>query len=101
MIYLMQKVKRMSQYDTDASRMSLLRDRSLITGRGYKIVGGGQVKFYPYKKEGVGTSFSHAERGQNGCGEVFYAVVLTILKGGGQEKFPPFKSVGAKSFTLS
>ena len=44
----------------------LLRDWLLITGRGWRGYktggGGGQVKFYPYKKGGGG-SFSHAEGG--------------------------------------
>ena len=42
-----------------------LRDWSLITGRGrggYKM-GGGQVKFYPYKRGGDKKCFSHAEGG--------------------------------------
>ena len=43
-----------------------LRDWSSITGRGggLKREGGGQVKFYPYKKGGGGeTRFSHPEGG--------------------------------------
>ena len=44
--------------------ISLLRDWSLITGRGGATNGrGGHVKFYPYEKGGGGKSFSHAERG--------------------------------------
>ena len=39
----------------------MVRDLSLIMGRGAtKLEGGGQVKFYPYKK-GDKNSFSHAE----------------------------------------
>ena len=43
----------------------LLRDWSLITGRGgYKTGGGGHMKFYPYEKGGGGRkSFRHAEGG--------------------------------------
>ena len=41
----------------------IIRDWSLIAGRGgYKMGGGGHVKFYPYEKGG-GESFSHAEGG--------------------------------------
>ena len=48
--------------------------------------GGGQVRFYPYKKVGVGgwgdgSSFSHAELGG----------------GGGGKKCPPFKKDPAQS----
>ena len=41
----------------------VLRDWSLITGRGATKGGGGHVKFYPYVKGGGGKSFSHAEGG--------------------------------------
>ena len=42
------------------------REWSLITGRGYKTVGGGgggPVKFYPFEKGGGLKSFSHTEGG--------------------------------------
>ena len=42
---------------------TVVREWSLITGRGgYKTGRGGHVKFYPYEK-GSGKSFSHAEGG--------------------------------------
>ena len=87
---------------------SPLRDWSLITGGGggYKT-GGGQVKFYPYKKRGGG-----AERGlamlKAGATKSFEVVltqelkVVAIVIGMGCKMFPPFKKgEGAKSFTLS
>ena len=41
-------------------------EHTLLRGGGFKRLsgvggGGGQVKFYPYKKDGSGNSFSHAE----------------------------------------
>ena len=52
----------------------MLRDRSLLIGRGggggYKISGGG-VKFYPYKKAGVRKRVSHGVGGHT-----FIEVVL-------------------------
>ena len=45
--------------------LDTLLDQSLIIGRkGYKRVGWGQVKFYPYKK-GTWKRFSHAEGEHN------------------------------------
>ena len=43
----------------------LIRDWSLITGRGggYKTGGGGLVKFYPYEKGGGAKRVSHAGGG--------------------------------------
>ena len=63
--------------------MYAIRDWSLIMGRGggYKTGrgvgggGGGQVKFYPYKKGGR-KRFSHAEGGWGG-GTYSFEVVLT------------------------
>ena len=52
-------------YIISTARLSKVRDRPLIIGRGgggYKTVGGGgQVKVHPQKKGGG--SFGHAERG--------------------------------------
>ena len=43
----------------------LLRDWSLITGRGATKQEGGHMKFYSYEKGGGGgKSFSHANRGR-------------------------------------
>ena len=64
--------------------------------------GGGQVKFYPYKKGGGEKRFSHPE---GGCTKGFGVVltreleVLTILEGG-TKGFQPLKR-GHKSFILS
>ena len=61
----------------------LIRDWSLIRGRGATKWEGGQVKFYPYEK-GDGKSFNHTHWGE------------------GRQKFPPFKRRGGtRSFTLS
>ena len=68
-------------------------------GGGYKTEGGGQVKFYPYKKGGGRKSCSHAERGGTQTFEVVLTQeleVLAILMGGGRLKFPPFKRGGAQ-----
>ena len=46
------------------SALAMVRDWSLITGRGGATKReGGHVKFYPYEKGGSGKSFSHAEGG--------------------------------------
>ena len=75
-----------------------LRDRSLITGRGYTRDEGGKLSFTPKeKKKGGGGSFSHAEGGW-GVTKSFGVVltqeieVLAILKVGGK-KFSPYKVV--------
>ena len=53
----------------------LIRDWSLIRGRGATKWEGGQVKFYPFEKEG-GKSFNHTHWGE------------------GRQMFPPFKRGG-------
>ena len=60
--------------------------------------GGGQVKFYPYEKQGGGV------RGDFLC--KLDVLVIGLLKGGGggaRKKFPPFKrgEGGLKLFNLS
>ena len=48
----------------------MLRDWSLITGRGGGLQNGGggwHVKFYPYKRGGGGKSFSHPDGGGGGA----------------------------------
>ena len=68
---------------------------------GYKTGGGceGQVKFYPYRKEGGGGEML------KGWGTKSFEVVLTqelevlaIVMGGGRKKFPPSKGGGRKKF---
>ena len=88
--------------------LTVIRDWSLITGRGggYKTGGGrGRLSFTPAKRGG-GESFSHAG-GTTSFGVVFmrYLEVLAILMGGGGcKKFPPIETGGpgnAQSFTVS
>ena len=61
--------------------------------------GGGQVKFYPYKKgDGGGKRFSHAGRGVQEVLGSFEVRALSFshaeVGGGGGKKFPPFKKRG-------
>ena len=53
----------------------ILRDWSLITGRGgYKTGGGGHVKFYPYEKGGAEKVLAVLKGGQKKFWGSFYAV---------------------------
>ena len=69
----------------------MLRDWSLITGRGGGLQtgrGGGGVNFTPTKKRGGGKSFSQAEGQAKNVLGWFYAVALSLshIEGGGAQK---------------
>ena len=63
-------------------KIILLRDWSLLTGRGgYKTGGGGPVKFYPYKKGGAEKVLAILKGGTTSFG-----VVFSHNEGGGVRK---------------
>ena len=91
-------------HSVPCDRLSLIRDWSLITGRGGGLQNGsgGHMKFYPYEK-GVAKKVLAMLKGQHKkFWGSFYAVAWSFshIVGGGDESFHSLKG-GTKRFTLS